>query len=80
MCSSDLIIFQQFGPEPLDAYRRFLEERQKAGDFRIAEPSFEAEFWRYFTDDSIHSFFEKGSEEEAMVFEVPPWERLDAAE
>jgi heat shock protein HslJ len=73
------IIFQQFGPEPLDAYRRFLVERQKAGDFSIEEQSFEAEFWRYFTDDSIHTFFEKGSEEEAMVFEVPPWERRDAA-
>jgi hypothetical protein len=74
------IIFQQFGPEPLDAYRRFLEERQKAADFRIEEQPFEAEFWRYFTDNSIHTFFEKGSEEEAMVLEVPPWERCDAAE
>ncbi len=74
------IIFQQFGPEPLDAYRRFLEERQNAGDFTIEEHAFEAEFWRYFTDDSIHTFFEEGSEAEAMVFEVPPWERLGAAE
>jgi hypothetical protein len=74
------IIFQQFGPEPLDAYRRFLEERENAGDFRIEEQPFEKEFWRDFTDDSIHTFFEQGSEEEAMAFEVPPWERLGAAE
>ena len=73
------IIYQQLGPEPLDAYRQFLEERQAAGDFTIHEKEFEEEFWRYFTDDSIHTFFEEGSEEEAMAFEVPPWERLGAA-
>lgn len=74
------IIYQQLGPEPLDGYRRFLEERQKAGDFRIEKQAFEAEFWRYFSDDSIHTFFEKGSKEEAMAFEVPPWKRLRSAE
>jgi hypothetical protein len=34
------IIFQQLGPEPLDAYRRYLEERQAAGDFVIKKPAF----------------------------------------
>ena len=29
------VIFQQFGPEPLDAYRRFLEEQQNAGAFEV---------------------------------------------
>ena len=32
------IIYQQFGPEPLDAYRQYLEERSAAGDFSIVEP------------------------------------------
>jgi heat shock protein HslJ len=68
------IIYQQLGPEPLDAYRRYLEERQAAGDFEIHDRSFEAQFWRYFTDDSMHSFYEPGSEAEAQAFATPPWE------
>ena len=65
------VIYQQFGPEPLDAYRQYLEERQAAGDFKIENPAFEVEFWRYFKDESIHSFFEPGTEESAFV--KPPW-------
>lgn len=67
------VIYQQLGPEPLDAYRRFLEERQRAGAFTIIEKSFEAPFWSYFTDDALHTFFEPGSE--ASAFSTPPWER-----
>ncbi len=67
------IIYQQLGPEPLDAYRRFLEERQKEGAFTIRDKELAAGFWRYFTDDSIHSFYEPGSEDEAKAFAVPPW-------
>lgn len=65
------VIFQQLGPEPLDAYHQFLKERQQAGAFTIYDKAFEDAFWRYFTDDTIHSFFEPGSE--ASAFEVPPW-------
>lgn len=67
------VIYQQLGPEPLDAYRRFIEERQRAGAFTIVEESYKTPFWRYFTDDTMHTFFEPGSE--ASAFEVPPWER-----
>jgi heat shock protein HslJ len=74
------IIFQQLGPEPLDAYRQYLEERQVAGDFKIHEKGFEGTFWRYFTDDSMHSFYESGSEEEARAFATPPWNSKIAAE
>jgi hypothetical protein len=65
--------FQQGGPEPLDAYRKFLEERQAAGDFSIENDALAAEFWRYYRDDSIHSFFEPGSADEARAFAVEPW-------
>jgi heat shock protein HslJ len=68
------IIYQQLGPEPLDAYRRYLEERQAAGDFEIHDKSFEELFWRYFTDDAMHDFYESGSEEEARAFTTPPWD------
>jgi hypothetical protein len=67
------IIFQQGGPEPLDAYRAFLEERQAAGDFTIDDPALATGFWRYYRDDSIHSFVEPGSADEASAFGVPPW-------
>lgn len=65
------VIYQQLGPEPLDAYRQYLEERQTAGDFKIIEPRFEDEFWRYYRDTEMHDFFEPGTEESA--FESPPW-------
>jgi len=68
------IIFQQGGPEPLDAYRRFLEERQARGDFIILNKDLEAAFWRYYLNDAIHSFYVPGSREEAQALEVPPWQ------
>jgi hypothetical protein len=67
------IIFQQGGPEPLDAYRRFLEDQQHRGAFRILTNEFEEEFWRYFVTDALHSFYQPGSKEEAQAFEVPWW-------
>jgi hypothetical protein len=67
------IIFQQGGPEPLDAYRRFLEEQQRKGAFAIADKALEAAFWRYYRSDNIHSFYPAGSAEEARAFATPWW-------
>ncbi len=67
------IIFQQGGPEPLDAYRTFLEEARARGDFEILNKDLETAFWRYYVTDSIHSFYKPGSREEAQVFASPPW-------
>jgi len=67
------IIFQQGGPEPLDAYRKFLEASQARGDFSLVGGPLETEFWRYYRDDSIHSFFTPGSPEEKQAFAAPPW-------
>jgi hypothetical protein len=73
------IIFQQGGPEPLDAYRRFLEEQQRQGAFAIADRALQAAFWRYYTNGTIHSFYPTGSAEEAQAFAspwwLPPWPR-----
>jgi hypothetical protein len=66
------VIFQQFGPEPLDAYREYLEARQEAGDFSFMDPAFETAFWRYFRDESIHQFY--APEEAETVFATAPWE------
>lgn len=68
------IIYQQLGPEPLDAYRAYLQERQSAGDFVIRDPEMSEAFWRYFTDESIHDFMEKGGEDGSRAFTVPPWQ------
>lgn len=67
------IIFQQGGPEPLDAYRCFLEEAQSRGDFRIVNKALEAAFWRYYRNEGIHSFYPRGSGDDAQVFDTPPW-------
>lgn len=43
------VIFQQFGIEPLDGYKRFLQEQEANGAFQILDATFNAEFWKYFT-------------------------------
>ncbi|MBW1749866.1 MAG: hypothetical protein JRJ37_04045 [Deltaproteobacteria bacterium] len=67
------IIYQQGGPEPLDAMRDYLKEQQQKGSFKILEKSFEAPFWEYYINDSKHDFFKQGSEEERQAFGTPPW-------
>jgi hypothetical protein len=68
------IIFQQGGPEPVDAYRLFLEQQQAQGNFKILNQELEPAFWRYFVTDSIHSFYPRGSKEEAQALSVPWWQ------
>lgn len=67
------IIFQQAGPEPLDATRRFLEAAEAIGDFAIADPRLEEPFWAYYRDDARHSFYKPGREA-AEAFTTPPWQ------
>lgn len=67
------IIFQQAGPEPLDATRRFLEAAEAVGDFAIVDPRLEEPFWAYYRDDARHSFYKPGREA-AEAFTTPPWQ------
>lgn len=67
------VIFQQGGPEPLDAYRQFLEQAQARGEFVIVDKSLEAGFWAYFRNDAIHTFMSERAA--ASAFRTPPWER-----
>jgi hypothetical protein len=69
------IIYQQLGPEPLDAYSQFLRQREADGAFAIRDKALETSFWRYFTDDSMHDFMAPGGADEAQAFTIPPWER-----
>jgi len=64
-------IFQQAGPEPLDAYRDFLREQEKKGAFFIKDEDAKKEFWKYFTDESIHTFYNAADSKKAI--ETPWW-------
>lgn len=63
------VIFQQGGPEPLDAWLKFLEAAQARGDFVIVDKALEAGFWQYYRDAARHSFMPAP----AKAFSVPPW-------
>jgi len=43
-----VIIWQQAGLEPVEAYRKFLEEHQTKGAFEIYDPGLKEEFWHYY--------------------------------
>ncbi len=64
------VIFQQAGAEPLDAYRDFLKEQEKKGAFQILDKKCEASFWRYFTNDAMHTFYSKDG---GAKFINTPW-------
>lgn len=51
------VIFQQLGPEPLDAFRDFLEDGEKNGDFQITDKNTKESFWNYFLNESLHKFY-----------------------
>jgi hypothetical protein len=67
------IVYQQGVPEPLDAYRKFLEAAEARGDMKITDPALVAGFWRYYRDESIHSFYEPGSAAEAAALNESWW-------
>ncbi|MDN5943457.1 MAG: SurA N-terminal domain-containing protein [Nitrospira sp.] len=64
------VIFQQAGVEPLDAYRDFLKEQEKKGAFQILDKQYEPGFWRYFTNDAMHTFYKK---KDGANFINTPW-------
>jgi len=71
------VIFQQAGPEPVDAYRRFLEEHRDAGDFEIVDPELREQFWRYFVNDRMHTFYD---DEEGAKWMKTPWWQMENLE
>ncbi len=68
------VIFQQAGPEPVDAYRDFLKQQENNGAFQIIDKQYEAAFWNYFTNDSMHIFYDK---EDGAKFMNTPWWMMD---
>ena len=67
------VAFQQTGPEPIDAYKAFLEEQQGLGAFEIVDKSLEPGFWRYFTSEK-YTFISSTKEEGEAVLRKPLWE------
>jgi hypothetical protein len=67
------VIYQQMGPEPLDAYRKFLEQQMQAGAFKLSNKKYEADLWRTFTNDALHDFVPAA--EQSALINTPPWER-----
>ena len=72
------VIFQQAGVEPLDAYRDFLREQEKKGKFQILDKQYEPGFWRYFTNDAMHTFCKK--DDGAKFINTPWWMMEQPAE
>jgi hypothetical protein len=68
------VIFQQAGVEPLDAYRQFLKEQEMKGAFKILNKDYEVSFWKYFINDSMHTFYSK---DDGAKFMKTPWWLMD---
>jgi len=64
------VIFQQMGPDPLDAFRDFLRDQEKKGAFSIIDTSHTASFWNYFVNESMHQFY---PEDEGARLMTTPW-------
>ncbi len=70
------VAFQQAGVEPLDAYRDFLKEQERKGNFQILDGTCSTSFWGYFTNDAIHRFYSK---KEGAKFISTPWWMIEQA-
>jgi hypothetical protein len=62
------VIFQQAGPEPLEAMTRLLREHEKKGTFVIYDPELRRRFWAYYTTMG-HAEMPDG----AKFLETPWW-------
>jgi hypothetical protein len=64
------VIFQQAGPEPLDAFRQFFEKQQSKGKFKFYNKDAEDLFWDYYKNVK-HTFLSDPNEVERMM--NTPW-------
>jgi len=65
------IIFQQAGWEPIDAYRRLLEQYEANKSLVVHDPAWRAAVYRYFE----HRFVYADEKKARFYFEKPYWER-----
>jgi hypothetical protein len=60
------VAFQQFGPEPIDAYLKFLREEHAKHTFEILDPAYESAFWSVLTDAGKHTWID-GTEAKRLM-------------
>ena len=65
------VIFQQAGPEPLDAFRMFFEQQQSKGKFKFFNKDAEDLFWDYYRNVR-HTVIGKDPNEAARIINTPP--------
>lgn len=65
------IIFQQAGWEPIDAYRKLLEQAEAKKQLVVSDPVWRAAVYRYFE----HHFVYADEVKARFYFEKPYWER-----
>ena len=68
------LIFQQAGMEPIDAYRKLLEQYEGRKAFVIRDPVFKDAVYSYFQ----HNFYYADETKAQFYFEKPWWERTAA--
>jgi hypothetical protein len=68
------IVFQQAGWEPIDAYRKLLEQYEARKDFVVHKPALREAVYSYFQ----HKFVYADEQKARFYFEKPYWERTDA--
>lgn len=68
------IVFQQAGWEPIDAYRKLLDQYAARKAFVIRDPEFKDAVYSYFQ----HNFVYADEDKAKFYFEKPYWERTEA--
>lgn len=71
------VLFQQAGLEAFDATRRWLEERERAGDFAITDDGLRDAFYAYWTTQD-HGAFLSDDPEQVAALTTPYWARGSA--
>lgn len=67
-----IVIFQQANPvEPVGAYLKFLEQRERDGAIKFLDPKVAEDFWYYFKMDHGH-----WKQDSADPFDKPWWSKM----
>lgn len=74
------LLWQQGGVEAFDAMRKFLETREKAGDFKITDKDVRDKFYEYWTRQEKSAFLIEDPQLIKKEFLEPEWTRKPSAE
>ncbi len=70
------VLISSFGPTAIDALKKFLQEEEKLGSFKIFDPELRAAFWATFADKTGGRGLAQGRSADE-VFATPPWQTKD---